>query len=425
MNTNRIGAKARKGRGEVGPYLQQRVLRETESIDEALELVRSVDRYSAWTIFISDAKTGESASIEFSPKKVQVARRVRDLSRAQSNHFYHPLMSQENFHNRYGDRLETLSRNDLTEEFLSPLNAGKKKGASFKDVLSWISSHEDFYERFPGSSKAASGYPRMRRSYGRAPVKASNIMTTVVLPDRGEFWMSLGDVRPASSGHFVGFRFDFESMKSTPLGVQRTDRYLAEPGYERSLVSYVDAFLAHRAKDNPTKLRHLERAIQEAQGDGVTDVSYLYAYARNLYFSENYREAETVFRRLQQWEKFLHPYTRILIQMYRAINRDALVASLSPEVALDLRAGGREIFDSHLDITYLRDRNAAFEQPLKGLDSLIKSVKDPTSLYDLRAKKSKLLKIFEEKPSREESQQHDLSQIRNRKIQPFEFTLND
>ena len=56
------------GEVDIAPFVQQRVLREAGSLEHAVEIVRSVQPFSAWVIFCSDAVAGRTQRIELTAR---------------------------------------------------------------------------------------------------------------------------------------------------------------------------------------------------------------------------------------------------------------------------------------------------------------------------------------------------------------------
>ena len=312
MNTTEYESHQPAGTAEVVPYLQQRILREASSIDEAFALIQKTPVIASWTVLISDSKKNEMASIEISPARKVIARRSTTVL-GQSNHYLNPEMLKEHFHTRMGNYLETVSRlNYITER----LNQDKGN-----IDLSWtvrtMSTHWDMIDHGP-------------RSFGRVAVKASNLLSNIMIPKKNEFWTTLGDVQPGVHSQFLGFKIDFNSMNFSPIARTRTDVYADQPNYERSFFKYVEAFGAYKTEDFAKSESVLKEAIHLARLDGVFDYSYHYVLARVQMKRGEYMEANRNFKLIEAHRDLINDYTWDVIQMAKISNNDQLKALHMP-----------------------------------------------------------------------------------------------
>jgi tetratricopeptide (TPR) repeat protein len=382
MNTTRYDERHSKGKAEILPFLQQRILREAKSIDDAVALVKKTKLFSSWTILLSDASTNEVASIEVSAKRVSVARRVKDQVFAQSNHFLDPKMVKEQFHDRYGNWLETQSRFNLTNKALS-----EAKGKINLDwAINYLTTHADDFDP-------------SQRFIGRAPVKPSNIMSTIAIPGLHEFWMTVGEIQPAAHSHFTGVRVNFEKLSFENLGLKRTTLYSDDrQSLEKAFYNYTQAFILYRRGEIKESYKLLLEAKDFAKSDGYDEQSIRYALGRVAYELGNFQEAYEHFSQvLAIHGAHLHAYTKALVLIHQMSTADALFYEKKVEV---LPAEER--------LTYLNEASA-----------LIASLgEDHPGVRDLKHKKEMIKDLKKRVPL-------DTKISKKYKVQSFDFGLVD
>ena len=303
MNTTRWDTSHKDGTAEVVPNLQQRILREARTIDEAFALVKKTNVFSSWTIFISDSKNQEVASIEISAKRKIIARRKKNAVMGQSNHYLDPSMQVEHFHSNFAAYLETQSRLYQMEKMLN-------EGEGRIDIpwsMNALSSHIDYFEG--------------KRSFGRVAVKLSNIMTSIAHPARGEFWMTIGDRKPAAHSWYVGTKVNFESGSLEIITMDKAQSDEKNVGLEDSFGYAVSSFIAYKNNDNKAAIKDLEKALKLS---GREDTSYIYNLSRLYMLEGDLKKSKSYMDRLLNIKGEFHPYHRALIDMYSARLRQLL-----------------------------------------------------------------------------------------------------
>jgi len=99
LSTTRYRIRFGPGRVDIAPFVQQRILREAGSLEEAVEIVRGSELFSAWVIFCSDAATGRARYIEFNGEALRLGP-VIEGPIAQTNHFRHSDLVEHLFDDR-------------------------------------------------------------------------------------------------------------------------------------------------------------------------------------------------------------------------------------------------------------------------------------------------------------------------------------
>ncbi|WP_374030246.1 C45 family autoproteolytic acyltransferase/hydolase [Bdellovibrio bacteriovorus] len=258
-----------RGESDIAPYLLHSVLLKARSLNEAIAMIQTRKGFGAWTFFISDAKTDESASIELSGDTVVVARRAQNKFLGQSNHFLGGKTSQEGYEYSLNKTLETRARLAHVERTLNE-DFGK---IDAQWVINRLSGHTD---ELVGA-----------RSFGRTTTKLYTAATHVMQPGRMQWWMSVAETYPTNRSHFVGFRLLGPGQKAPVeiLGTTKAWEDPTKPAWYDSMKYYVKAYLANE-QDHSTiagldrTLALLETASATAAQDGVFEFPYEFMWAR-------------------------------------------------------------------------------------------------------------------------------------------------
>ncbi|MBV2168065.1 MAG: hypothetical protein KUL82_05085 [Bdellovibrio sp.] len=307
-----------EGSSDIAPYLLHSVIMNARSLDEAIQIIQTRKGFGAWTFFISDSKTDESASIELSGDTVVVARRTQNKFMGQSNHFIASATSREGYEYSLNKTLETRAR-------LKHVTRTMQEDWGRLDsqwVIDRLSGH---YDELVGP-----------RSFGRTTTKVYTAATHVMVPARQEWWMSVAETYPTNRSHFVGFRLDpIQGVKI--VGVTKAQEDLTKQNWYDSMNFYVKAYLSNEEDHQSLSgidrtLGLLENAIQKASEDQVYEFPYHFMWAR----IKVYRAAKAIMQGqrdtaytdlLEAQAKFdeisstlnnkLHPYENFQIQLWK------------------------------------------------------------------------------------------------------------
>jgi len=374
MSTTRCRSGFLFGEGAIAPYLQQRILREAKTLDEAADLARATHQFAAWTVFCSDAKSGEGLRMEFNADKLRVMRQREPMP--QTNHFLHPDMVERQFDARdghftptFGKWLETRARIALLERSLAA--AAPKRDIDTDWAIELLASSDD-QELRPLAKDGGRG---AWRSFGRIPRKTYGQMTSIVRGDperrdgQDEVWLTTGERRPGCQSTFTGWRVTWESLDIEPVAERPLRRTTAQTSHDRahweqSLGTYIESCIAvDRPRDaqgnllqrDPTPAQHqaalaraeehLDAAIALAARDRLIEVPYHYIRARIRHARGRHEAARADWDLLRDiWAKqngqktgaapwpvpepatppLVHPYEAALVHLLWAVNEDVL-----------------------------------------------------------------------------------------------------
>lgn len=268
LQTEGVKISYASGHSDIGPYLLHSVVQKARTLDEAIAIIKNRKGFGAWTFFISDAKSDESASIELSGDTVVVARRQKHRFMGQSNHFLAPATAKEGYEYSLNKTLETRARlahvhRTLQEDF------GR---LDFQWVIDRLTGH---YDELVGE-----------RSFGRTTTKVYTAATHVMIPARQEWWMSLPENLPTNRSHFIGFRLIKNSdVPVEIIGTTKAWEDSMKSSWYDSMKFYIQAYLSNE-QDSKTSvglertLQHLETATVLAQESQIYEFPYHFMWAR-------------------------------------------------------------------------------------------------------------------------------------------------
>ena len=394
------------GRMDIAPFVQQRILREAGSLEEAVAIVQAAQPFSAWTIFCSDAAAGRARRIEFNGEAIRVGP-VAEAPIVQTNHFLHPTWSStcSTTKTRISRRPSASgwrraagspwwSRRWRTAPRATPTarSTCSPRGAT-GNCWRWRSG--------VASTSATTG---VERSFGRVPRKAYGQLGSIVRGDparrsgQDEAWMTIGDRLPACQSVYLGWRIDWTNLALTPVAdrpLRRTRQFEAtgRSNWESSFETYRAARVAfarprdaagallskapdaaQQLQDNTRAEALLSEAIEQAVADRIAEVPYYYMRARIRHQLGQYDAAR------QDWDALraisgdpaligalpvASPRVRPVLHEYEAALVLALSVATEDRVRGDQRWEGRSVRlqEAQTLLAGLRDRLFGGGQP--------------------------------------------------------------
>jgi len=378
MSTTAVESGFLFDRGDIAPVVEQRILREAASLDDAVDIVRDTRHFAAWTIFVSDAKTGAARRIEINGERVRVTFHEGEAV-AQTNHFLHPDMVEryfdeddDHFTPTFGKWLETHARFDATCAALEA-DAGQAR-IDVPWAIDWLASSRDgALETIRQAQETPAEPLAAERAYGRVPRKVYGQLGSIVLADpkrrawRDQVWMTTGDRLPSPQSTYCGWQVDWAGFELNPLAdppLHRVSRYEEDgrKNWEESLERYLWARLAvSRPRDAEGELLRrrmsaeerregiagaihlLGSAIELAKADRLVEVPYHYMRARLHHQVGDYDAAAADWRLLRAiwaWQTeareiaadwpvaaprvmpLMHPYEAALVGLLSVVTDD-------------------------------------------------------------------------------------------------------
>lgn len=304
MSTVNFTAGDGSGDFDVAPYVQQRMLREAKSLDDAVDIARSRNHFASWTILVSHAPSGKALRVELNGardddsgdhiNKVEASAASERM--VQSNHFLsealkerHNLLNDAHFTKTVGKWMETRARLATADKHLAEAAAAGE--ITTKWALNTLANHND--ESLDGD----------RRSFGRTICKAYSLMGSIARAsaDRAdpddEIWFTLGDRMPGPHSTLVGFAIDWQALSFAPVGTHVADT--VPPAVLSSMDDYIEAFSSHdrprrpngdyvRRRPTDSEMQNIRRlaiadldnAIETLDDASVVDPVYRYVRAR-------------------------------------------------------------------------------------------------------------------------------------------------
>jgi hypothetical protein len=302
------------GRHDLAPFVQQRILREARTLDEAVDIVRARRHFASWTILVSHAPSGKALRIELNGRETTGSAHERvfgdpyvqrvEASEAadrlcQTNHFLaealrerHDFFDDAHFTKSVGKWSETRARMQRADQQLSEaIDAGALDTAR---ALSILADHGD-----PTVGGA-------RRSFGRTICKAYSLTSSIMraAADRAnaadEIWFTVGSAdgrTPGPHTPLAGFAIDWGGLAVSAKGVHQADTVSdAELTAMRHYVAAFQTYERPRRPDGrlfrrkPTDgemqavrklaLEQLDQAVATADAAGLVDPAFRYIRAR-------------------------------------------------------------------------------------------------------------------------------------------------
>ena len=291
------------GNFDVAPYVQQRILREARSLDEAVDIARERKHFASWTILVSHAPSGQALRIELNGGQDDSGRSVQRVEASpeaermiQTNHFLsdalmerHKFFEDAHFTKTVGKWMETRARFATAEAEVSQAVGAGELGT--ERALGILAGHAD---------GALDGE---RRSFGRTVCKAYSLMSSIARasPDRAaaadEIWFTIGERLPGPHSTLAGFQIDWVQLAAAPAGSHRAET--VPPEMLSGLEAYVDAFAAYARPRQPdgsyfrrkptaremqstrqVAIATLDRAVAAAETAPTVDPTFRYIRAR-------------------------------------------------------------------------------------------------------------------------------------------------
>ncbi len=380
MSTTEVESGFLFDKGDIAPFVQQRMLREAGSVDDAVDIAEDTRHFAAWTFFVSDAKTGKVRRIEVNGERVRVTKHEGEAV-AQTNHFLHHDMMERlfdeddnHFTPTFGKWLETHARFDSISAALKA-DAGQQR-IDVGWAIDWLASSRDgSLEKIRRQLPHPPDPLAAERAFGRVPRKVYGQLGSIVLADpqrrpwRDQVWMTTGDRQPSPHSNYVGWQVDWQGFELNPLAdptLRRVTHYETQGrrNWEVSLERYLWARLARsRPRDaagellqrRPTAaedrggvtgaIHLLGSAIDLAALDRLVEVPYHYMRARLCHSAGDYAAADKDWRLLRAiwaWQHdapaipadwpvsvprvmpLMHPYDGALVVLLSAATEDLL-----------------------------------------------------------------------------------------------------
>jgi hypothetical protein len=243
-------------RTALAPVVEQIILREARSIEDAVKIASRYQAIATWTILIADAKAGRAAAIEMSEAGVKLVRQIRNGPIAQTNHVFDKEQQEYAFFPSYNKYNETHTRMAALERAFARIpQAVRSKPFDAAQAIAQLANHEDINGRF--------------QPFGTTSVKAYDVMSAVMLPQAHKVYMSVGDYAPSPHATFLGFQLNGRLDPVASLGTLRDQTLAGTPGVLQSLEDYVQARLAYEFSDYPEAERLIRQAIEHASDEAL------------------------------------------------------------------------------------------------------------------------------------------------------------
>ena len=248
-------SKAARPKGIAFTTVENRVLREAETLDQAVSIITSGDRAGAYAFVISDAKSGKAVAVESNSDEVVVRDARADGTLTMSN------MCNVSDDMKEADfmRIPGIGRNPVARfDRMGALLADKAGDLSPRSIASCLADHEDVTT---GTT----------RPTGNTIAGMMTVTSAIAVPEDLQFYVAEGAV-PVSDSVYRGFdlKSAFQGNGLIRLIDPIEDASSFPKDRQAALASYVSAALASSDGDYDKA----EQALHEASAKDQTESLY-------------------------------------------------------------------------------------------------------------------------------------------------------
>ena len=358
LNAESYKLNTRRGRGYILPFLQQKILSDASSIEQAIDIVKKADVFSSWIILVGDAKNNESATIEVSSENVVVSQREIQKPVAISNHYLSAEMQKHHFHKSMSAYMETSARLTLMNYKLNQYDGIIDK----QFMVDLMANHYDIYAK-------------ENRLFGRSLARASNIMTTMAIPTENKAYITLADHIAPNHGTYLGFNVDFANGE---LSAYETLTANTSNKYKKAAIYYVEAYKEYNLGDKDKVIPYLEK-VNDILNSKDSHVLYVLG---KLYISKSkFEKAEEVLEKAE-YLVGADSYLKARVLLLRLFVANQL-NSFSSSQSRKIYALAKDLFKQEGVKRHFFNANRKI--PLHGLVDLEKRIKLLTKVFKKEA----------------------------------------
>ncbi len=252
------------------------IIRNAESVDDAVRIARSFRFSSGWGVVITDAKRGEAVVIEASSKHV-LPRKGAPAFIINTNHYNTDLLRQREYDYSVSTTASTIGRYKRAEEII------REKHHTFTvgDMFLLLGDHLEYFTR-------------RERALGSTITAVHNVSSVVMKPAELKAWMSQGEA-PSNNSDYIGV--DLKSWMGGELkllDVRKPNPYAGTHEFAAFQEHYEQAYQKYfYHSDIPGALAELEQLTNK---DGKEPI-YLMLQGQLSMKLHKYREALEAFDR--------------------------------------------------------------------------------------------------------------------------------
>jgi hypothetical protein len=233
-----------------------RVIRESRSVAEAVDIIKQCPRIANWSFAIGSAKTRERATIEMTPTSVEVFEAADPLL-VHSNYFRSPALRGVEV------SLCGAYAADLRGRFCSVEESIGRTGLPLtpRSIATALGSRVD-------------PFASVERICGNVPAVVTTVQTAIFEPESQALWVSARGESPTSLGPFLRATLDRLDTSFDAGAVEREDLVDA-PGehYNKAMGAFRDAYMILQidpadGTSRPRALAKLLEAVGWLPGDG-------------------------------------------------------------------------------------------------------------------------------------------------------------
>ena len=250
------------------------IIRNAESVDDAVRIARSLRFSSGWGVVITDAKRREAVVIEASSKHV-LPRKGDSQFIINTNHYNTGLLRKKEYDYSVSTTASTVGRYKRAEEIVRE----KYGKLTVDDMILLLGDHLEYYTR-------------RERALGSTITAVHNVSSVVMVPEELKVWMSQGEA-PSNNSEYIGV--DLKSWMGGELkllDIKKPNPYAATYAFAAFQEHYEQAYQKYfYHSDIPGALAELEQLTQKDPQEPI----YLMLKGQLSIKVHKYREAVEAF----------------------------------------------------------------------------------------------------------------------------------
>ncbi len=259
--------------------LENEIMRNADSLKEAVDIVKNSQRSGAFGLTIAEGKTGRAMAIEATTKRIGT-RPMKNHTLTMTNYALTPELKEVDLLPKYSLTMRNVEGRYLRFQQLIKENFGRIDPTR---TAAFMSDHMDVYTG-------------QERATGNTICNQSNVTSVVFQPQNGRFWVAAGGA-PMCGNPYSGFSFE-AGFQGNPSEIQ-PDKLNGYQWQNLDRREGLKAFMkAMAVKDEFFgNFDDILANVEKAAGTDVTEPIYTKQQARLLIFGGEYEKAISVLQR--------------------------------------------------------------------------------------------------------------------------------
>ncbi|MFN8672445.1 MAG: C45 family autoproteolytic acyltransferase/hydrolase [Candidatus Sericytochromatia bacterium] len=236
--------------------LGELIMKYADSIEKAIDIIKSSKANGGWSVVLSDGKTRDSCVVEISGDEVEIRRNHDDILICTNSYLSPNLHELETIVNpifNISSNIRYQRAEQLTEKYFMQLNAEK---------LSIILS--DRYDTTAEEEKI----------YGYTISQNNTVSSVIFRPEKNSFWIANGKV-PVCNSDYEYFSTDFKDIEKNYDRYKIKGALFSTKGYDKAWNFIYEAHLEYEKNNYKESAKLISKAI-EICGINETPLYFIY-----------------------------------------------------------------------------------------------------------------------------------------------------